>query len=260
MDRKRKSLVAKGKGKLAMPPTQKSPRLAGLPPSLPPVSPKFMLRPNKLLVLAIAAANVETHHKAQESVQAPVVEPLKDTKGKKDARISVKPLRNRFSQRIIARGGPSRPKPKKVEVIDLVSGEKEEAQAKEAALEQPPLVANQDEEEDPNYEEEEEEDPDESVVPEEAPSSWSLLSPFPATPELAPGEYDDPHYWNFDGDLISGAPMWPVASQLLLRTGILPKRRRRTVHLVHLHGLETGLRTPTTRRACNFPKKGESFK
>ncbi|MED6219757.1 hypothetical protein PIB30_038686 [Stylosanthes scabra] len=71
-------------------------------------------------------------------------------------------------------------------------------------LQQPPLVANQeepeDEEEDPNYEGEEE-DPEESVEPEEAPSSWSLLSPFPTTHELAPGEYDDPHYWNFDGDL-----------------------------------------------------------
>ncbi|MED6107823.1 hypothetical protein PIB30_017905 [Stylosanthes scabra] len=112
-DRKRKSLVAKGKGKLAMPPTQKSLRLAGLPPSLPPVSPKAVLGPNKLLVLAIAATKVETHPKAQESVQAPVVEPPKDTKGKKTAWISVKPLRKRFSQRIIARGGPSRPKPKR---------------------------------------------------------------------------------------------------------------------------------------------------
>ncbi|MED6123717.1 hypothetical protein PIB30_051920 [Stylosanthes scabra] len=61
----------------------------------------------------------------------------------------------------------------------------------------------EDEEEDQNYEEEEEEeeDPEESVEPEEAPSSWSLLSPFPTTPKLAPGEYDDPHNWNFDGDL-----------------------------------------------------------
>ncbi|MED6146533.1 hypothetical protein PIB30_035327 [Stylosanthes scabra] len=152
MDRKRKSLVAKGKGKLAMPPTRKSPRLAGLRPSSPPFSPKS--------VLAIAAAKVETYPKAQESVQAPVVEP----------------------------------KPKKVEVIDLVSDEEEEAQEKEAAMEQPPL-------EDLNYEEKEEEDPEESVEPEEAPSSWSLLSPFPATPDLAPREYDDPHYWNYDGDL-----------------------------------------------------------
>ncbi|MED6198246.1 hypothetical protein PIB30_064301 [Stylosanthes scabra] len=43
MDSKRKSLVAKGKGKLAMPPTRKSPRLAGLSPSLPPTSPKSVL-------------------------------------------------------------------------------------------------------------------------------------------------------------------------------------------------------------------------
>ncbi|MED6220247.1 hypothetical protein PIB30_043050 [Stylosanthes scabra] len=206
MVRKRESIIAKGKWMLAMPPTRKSPRLAGLPPSLPPTSPKSVLGPNKLLVLAIAAARVETRPKAQASIQAPVVEPPKDEKGKKTARISVKPLRKRFSQRIIARGGPSRPKPKKVKVIDLISDEEEKAQEKEAVVEQPPLVANQeeleDEEEDPNYEEEEEEeDPEESMEPEETPSSWSLLSPFPATPELGPGEYDDPHNWNYDGDL-----------------------------------------------------------
>ncbi|MED6176040.1 hypothetical protein PIB30_084142 [Stylosanthes scabra] len=192
MDRKRKSLVAKGKGKLAMPPTRKSTRLAGLPPSLPPVSPKSVLGPNKLLVLAIAAGRVEPRPKAQASAQAPVVEPPKDIKGKKTARISVKPLRKRFSQWIIARGGHSRPKPKKVEVIDLVSNDEEEEKDAEAAMEQPPLVVNQaeleDEEEDPDYEEEEEEDPEESMEPEETPSSYSLLSPFPATPELAPGE------------------------------------------------------------------------
>ncbi|MED6127120.1 hypothetical protein PIB30_085096 [Stylosanthes scabra] len=175
MDRKRKSLVTKGKGKLAMPPTRKSPRFLGLPPSLPPTSPKFVLGPNKLLVLAIAAARVETHPKAQENVQ-----------------------------RIIDRGGPSRPKPKKVEVINLVSDD-EEAKDVEVAVEQPPLVVNQaeleDEEEDPDYEEEEEEDPEESVEHEETPSSYSLLSPFPATPVLASGEYDDPNNWNYDEDL-----------------------------------------------------------
>ncbi|MED6204160.1 hypothetical protein PIB30_006576 [Stylosanthes scabra] len=205
MDRKRKSVVAKGKGKLAMPPTWKSPCFAGLPPSLPPTSPKSMLGPHKLLVLVIVAAKVETCPKPQENVQVPVVEPPKDIKGKRTARISVKPLQKRFSQRIIAQGGPSRPKPKKVEVIDLLSDDEEEKDA-EAAVEQPALVENQveleDEEEDPDYEEEEEEeDPKESVEPEETPSSYSLLSPFPVTPELAPGEYDDPHNWNFDGDL-----------------------------------------------------------
>ncbi|MED6133100.1 hypothetical protein PIB30_025252 [Stylosanthes scabra] len=205
MDRKRKSLVTKGNGKLAMPPTRKSPRLAGLPPSLPPTSPKSMLGPHKLLVLAIATARVETCPKAQENVQVPIVEPPKDIKGKRTARISMKPLQKRFSQRIIARGGPSRHKPKKVEVIDIVSDDEEEKDA-EAAVEQPPLVGNQaeleDEEEDPDYkEEEEEEDSEESVEHEETPSSYSLLSPFPTTPELAPGEYDDPHNWNFDGDL-----------------------------------------------------------
>ncbi|MED6108703.1 hypothetical protein PIB30_026678 [Stylosanthes scabra] len=205
MDRKRKSTVAKGKGKLAMSPTRKSPRLAGLPPFLPPTSPKSMLGPNKLLVLAIAANTVEIRPKPRKNTQASVSEPPKDIKGKKAVRISVKPLRKRFSQRIIAWGGPSSPKPKKIEVIDLSSNEepKEEGPEyeegdKEAIEEQPAL----DEEEDPNYEtEEEEDDPEESVEPEEIPSSYSLLSPYPATPELGPGEYDDPHNWNFDGDL-----------------------------------------------------------
>ncbi|MED6192742.1 hypothetical protein PIB30_012912 [Stylosanthes scabra] len=138
MDRKRKLVAAKGKGKLAMPRTRKSPCLAGLPPSLPP-TPKSVLGPNKLLVLAIAAAKVETHHKAQENIQAPVVKLPTDIKGKKNARISMKPLRKRFSQRIIARCGPSRPKPKKVEVIDLISDEEEEAQEIEVAMEPPTL-------------------------------------------------------------------------------------------------------------------------
>ncbi|MED6108111.1 hypothetical protein PIB30_020381 [Stylosanthes scabra] len=131
MDRKRKSEDAKRKGKLAMPPTQKSPRLAGFLPFAPPASPRSVLRSNKLLVLAIAAARGELGPKEQASAQATVEKPSVDVKGKKAAQISVKPLRKRFSQRVIARGGPSRPKPKKAVVIDLVSDEEEEALGKE---------------------------------------------------------------------------------------------------------------------------------
>ncbi|MED6135551.1 hypothetical protein PIB30_047549 [Stylosanthes scabra] len=162
MDHKRKSEDAKRKGKLAMPPTRKSPRLTGFLPFVPPTSPKSVLKPNKLLVLAIAAARGEPNPKAQASAQA---------------------------TRIIARGVPSRPKPKKVVVIDLASDEEEEARDKETATEEPPLVANQAEEE------EEEEDP------EEYPPPYSPLPPFPPSLELGPGEYDDPHNWNYDGDL-----------------------------------------------------------
>ncbi|MED6156313.1 hypothetical protein PIB30_013345 [Stylosanthes scabra] len=122
-----------------MPPTRKSLRLAGLPPFVPSTSPKSVLRPNKIL----------------GTVQAPVKKPPTDIKGKKTARI-------------IARGGPSRPKPKKVVVIDLVNDEEEEAQDKEAATEEPPLVANQAEER------EEEEDPEEYAPP------YSPHPPFPA--------------------------------------------------------------------------------
>ncbi|MED6127972.1 hypothetical protein PIB30_093191 [Stylosanthes scabra] len=188
MDRKRESEDAKGKGKITMPPTRKSPRLAGLPPFVPTTtSLKFVLRPNKLLVQAIATVKGEPSPKT--SAQAIVETPSVDIKGKKAARISVKPLRKQFSRRNIACGGPSRPKPKKAVVIDLVSDEEGEVQGKEAAVEEPPLVATQAEEK------EEEEDP------EEYPPPYSPLLPFPPSPELGPGEYDKPHYWNYDGDL-----------------------------------------------------------
>ncbi|MED6186080.1 hypothetical protein PIB30_063383 [Stylosanthes scabra] len=163
MDRKRKSEGAKGKGKLTMSHTQKSPRLAGLPPFVPPTSPKSVLRPNKLLVLAIAADAVEIHPKARGIAQATIEKPPIDIKGKKTARISVKPLRKR--------------------------DEEEEVQDKEATTEEPPLVANQAEEK------EEEEDP------EEYPPPYSPLPPLPASLELGSEEYDDPHNWNYDGDL-----------------------------------------------------------
>ncbi|MED6150836.1 hypothetical protein PIB30_076407 [Stylosanthes scabra] len=143
MTHKRKSVAIKGKEKLATPPTRKSPRLAGLPPSLPPTSPKSVLRLNKLLVLAIAVDTVRIHSKAQESPQAP---------------------------RIIARGGPSRPKPTKIEVINLViDEEKEDAEEKK----------------DPEPKDEEEEE-----NPEEASASLTLPSP----PKRPSGAYDDPHY------------------------------------------------------------------
>ncbi|MED6165920.1 hypothetical protein PIB30_104203 [Stylosanthes scabra] len=156
-------MAAKGKGKLATPPTRKSPRLAGLPPSLPPTSPKSVLRSNKLLVLAIAVDVVGIHSKAWESSQAPVVEPPKDVKGKRTARISAKPLR--------------KPKPTKNEVIDLVSDEEKEV-AKDKK--------------DPKPEDEEEEED-----LEEASASLTLPSP----PKGPSGAYDDPHYWDYDGDL-----------------------------------------------------------
>ncbi|MED6175143.1 hypothetical protein PIB30_075608, partial [Stylosanthes scabra] len=126
---------------------------------------RSVLRPNKLLVQAIAAVKGEPSPKA--SAQAIVETPSVDIKGKKAARIS----------------------PKKAVVIDLVSDEEEEVQGKEAAAEEPPLIATQVEEK------EEEEDP------EEYPPPYSPLLPFPPSPELGPGEYDNPHYWNYDGDL-----------------------------------------------------------
>ncbi|MED6207091.1 hypothetical protein PIB30_032672 [Stylosanthes scabra] len=158
MDRKRKSEDANRKGKLAMPSTRKSLRLVGLLPFAPPASPRTVLRSNKLLVLAVAAARKELNPKAKASAQATVEKPLVDVKGKKATQIS----------------------PKKAVVIDLVSDEEGEVQGKETATEEPLLIATQ-------AEEKEEEDP------EEYPPPYSPLPPFPPSPELGPGENDDPH-------------------------------------------------------------------
>ncbi|MED6158150.1 hypothetical protein PIB30_030207 [Stylosanthes scabra] len=178
----------KGEGKTRHATHRKSPRLAGLPLFVPTTtSPRSVLRPNKLLVQVIAAVKGEPSPKA--SAQATVETSSIDIKRMKAARIFVKPLRKRFSQRIIARGGPSRPKPKKAVIIDLVSDEEGELQGKGTTAEEPPLVATQAEEK------EEKEDS------EEYPPPYSPLPPFPPSPELGPGEYDDPHYWNYDGDL-----------------------------------------------------------
>ncbi|MED6120728.1 hypothetical protein PIB30_023660 [Stylosanthes scabra] len=70
MDRKRESKDAKGKGKLTMPPTRKSLRLAGLPPFVPTItSPRSVLRPNKLLMQAIAAVKGEPIQKQVPKLQ-----------------------------------------------------------------------------------------------------------------------------------------------------------------------------------------------
>ncbi|MED6109382.1 hypothetical protein PIB30_033078 [Stylosanthes scabra] len=145
MDRKRKSTASKGKEKLTALPRRKSPRLAGLSPALPPISPKTVLKPNKLLVLALAANALDLHSKQMEVAKTTLLEEQKVTKGKRTAKNSVKPVRCRFSQRIIAKDGPSRPKPKKVEVINLSSDDEAEEKGKEAAVKQPILVANQEE-------------------------------------------------------------------------------------------------------------------
>ncbi|MED6133856.1 hypothetical protein PIB30_032205 [Stylosanthes scabra] len=168
MDRKRESEDAKEKGKLAMPPTRKSSRLAGLPLFVPiTTSPRSVLRPNKLLVQAIATIKGELSPKA--SAQA---------------------------TRIIARGGPSRPKPKKAVIIDLVSDEEGEVQGKETTAEEPPLVATRAEEK------EEEEDPEEYIPP------YSPLPPFPPSPERWGQESMTTHtIGTMMGTLTSGALM-----------------------------------------------------
>ncbi|MED6174405.1 hypothetical protein PIB30_068676 [Stylosanthes scabra] len=173
MTHERKSMAAKGKGKLATSPTRKSPRLAGLPPSLPPTSPKLVLRPKKLLVLAIAADAVRIHSKAPETHQAPIVEPPKDVKGKRTTRISN-------------------------EVIDLVSDEEKEV----AEEKKDPEPKDEEEEEDPEEAAEEKKDPEpEDEEEEEDPEEASASLTLPLPPRGPSGAYDDPHSWDYDGDL-----------------------------------------------------------
>ncbi|MED6156379.1 hypothetical protein PIB30_013871 [Stylosanthes scabra] len=92
------------------------------------------------------------HSKARENPQAPVVEQPK--------------------------GGPSRPKPKKIEVINLSSDDEGEKKKETAVEKEGP---------EPEHEEEEED-------LEEAPASLSLLSPPTSPSKRNDGAYDDPHY------------------------------------------------------------------
>ncbi|MED6224371.1 hypothetical protein PIB30_083286 [Stylosanthes scabra] len=78
-------------------------------PLLP--SPTSVIVPKKLLVLALAAPMTTPPSVVTVSKNpiAPILETLQPCKIKRTARMSVKPIRRRFSQRIIARGGPSQP-------------------------------------------------------------------------------------------------------------------------------------------------------
>ncbi|MED6114894.1 hypothetical protein PIB30_084967 [Stylosanthes scabra] len=88
-----------------------SPRLATLKDSPLLPSATSVIMPEKLLVLALAAPMTTPPSVATVSRNpiAPTLETLQPHKIRRTTRMSVKPIRRRFSQRIIARGGPSRP-------------------------------------------------------------------------------------------------------------------------------------------------------
>ncbi|MED6140488.1 hypothetical protein PIB30_093725 [Stylosanthes scabra] len=133
MDRKRNQAALKGKEKVRAPPTRMSPRLAALrapcappikmrtPPSRAsprlaalknspiPLSPTSILRPKKLLVLALAVPKLMlppvTH--VQEDPETPIPEILRVPKMRRTARISVKPIWLQFPGRVFAERRPS---------------------------------------------------------------------------------------------------------------------------------------------------------
>ncbi|MED6222187.1 hypothetical protein PIB30_061921 [Stylosanthes scabra] len=166
MDRKRKQITPKRKGKLIVPPTKKSPRLVAMQTSQPPVSPTSVLKPNKLVVLALVANTLTPHSKAVEDIQAPVTKSPKAVKVGKTARMSLKPLEHRFSARLRAQGGPSKVPKKEIEVISLISGDEENPRDVGTAVRQIAKDTNVDqgdeeEEEDPGWEEEDEDEEEE---------------------------------------------------------------------------------------------------
>ncbi|MED6152644.1 hypothetical protein PIB30_094009 [Stylosanthes scabra] len=144
MDHRRKQPASKGKEKLITPPTRASPRLAVMKTPHPPASP------------VSAAGNLHT----------PTTGDSRTTKVRRTARISVKPIKRRFSARIAAKGVQSKVTPKEAEVTDITSDNEKDMRDDEAALE---LTAI---DEAFNQEEEEEEDPgEEEEDPKEDPEA-----------------------------------------------------------------------------------------
>ncbi|MED6110711.1 hypothetical protein PIB30_045349 [Stylosanthes scabra] len=96
--------------KIRTPPSRASPRLAALKDPLLLPSPTSVIMPEKLLVLALAAPVTTPPSVATVSKNpiAPISETPQPHKLRRTARMSVKPIRRRFSERIIAKRGPSR--------------------------------------------------------------------------------------------------------------------------------------------------------
>ncbi|MED6148217.1 hypothetical protein PIB30_050994 [Stylosanthes scabra] len=133
MDRKRNQAALKGKKEVRAPPTRMSPRLAALraprsppikmrtPPSRVsprlavlkdsplPLSPTSVLRPKKLLVLALAVPEPMPPPvtPVQTDPETPIPEIPRVPKMRRTARISVKPVWLQFPERVLAERRPS---------------------------------------------------------------------------------------------------------------------------------------------------------
>ncbi|MED6163528.1 hypothetical protein PIB30_080853 [Stylosanthes scabra] len=192
MDRKRNQAALKGKEEVRAPPTRMSPWLAALraPRSPPikmrtpplrasprlvtlkdsplPLSPTSVLRPKKLLVLALAVPKpmLPSVSPVQKDPETPIPEIPRVPKMRRTARISVKPIWLQFPERVIAERGPSIAATKEKVVIDDSSDSETSKKVEDDNMEliamDEPFVQVEEVEE-----EEEEEDPEEDPEEEE---------------------------------------------------------------------------------------------
>ncbi|MED6182823.1 hypothetical protein PIB30_032389 [Stylosanthes scabra] len=93
--------------KIRTPSSRASPRLAALKDLLPLPSPTSVIMPEKLLVLALETPMTTLPSVATVSKDpiAPILETPQTRKIRRTAKMSVEPIRRRFSESIIAKGG-----------------------------------------------------------------------------------------------------------------------------------------------------------
>ncbi|MED6189722.1 hypothetical protein PIB30_098753 [Stylosanthes scabra] len=193
MDRKRNQAALKGKEEVRTPPTRMSPRLAALraphfppikmrtPPSRAspriailkdsplPLSPTSVLRPKKLLVLALVVPEPMPPPvtPVQTDSETPILEIPRVPKMRRTARISVKPVWLQFPERVLAERRPSIATTKEKVVINDSSDSETSKRVEDDNMElivmdepfvQVEEVEIEEEEEDPEEDPEEEEE------------------------------------------------------------------------------------------------------
>ncbi|MED6128654.1 hypothetical protein PIB30_099962, partial [Stylosanthes scabra] len=155
--------------KMRTPPLRASPRLAALKDSPLPLSPTSVLRPKKLLVLALTVPKPilppVTH--VQKDPETPISEIPRVPKMRRTARISAKPVWLQFPERVLAERGLSMATTKKKVVINdnsdsetskKVEDDNMELIAMDEPFVQVEKVEEEEEEEDPEEDPEEEEE------------------------------------------------------------------------------------------------------
>ncbi|MED6163252.1 hypothetical protein PIB30_078153 [Stylosanthes scabra] len=155
--------------KMRTPPLRASPRLAALKDSPLPLSPTSVLRPKKLLVLALVVPKpiLPPVTPVQKDPETPIPEIPRVPKWRKTARILVKPVWLQFPERVLAEKGPSIATTKEKVVINDSSDSEtskrlEDDNMELIAMDEPFVqveeVEEEEEEEDPEEDPEEEEE------------------------------------------------------------------------------------------------------